>query len=385
MAATTRRFGSTPSRAHRLGFGDDQGPEVETHASDQPSYLAPKRSRRAYGEQSTPRGATFAPAPVRKAAPSVNGAIEAMLTVRALDWASTQLANCRGYLLTPTGRFQLWCRARAIDTIDDLTTDRLLEFLGSLADRQQGPGLKPATIAKYRSHLRALAHFQAATSGYGTSLADIDRIPKPRMPKLRIARALGREEERRVVAACATRRDRLIIELFLATGVRVSEMGALRLPRLQLMARPPRILVVGSVHDPDCTKNGRQRVVTFRKSYAHVPRALSDWIARERDPQELWLGDELFLSETRGRREGQTPKPMGIWGFEQLCQRVSAASGVHFSPHVLRHTWATRLVDGGLMPLHLMEAGGWSSVEMVRRYYSANDDEVLSAVATARA
>lgn len=43
---------------------------------------------------------------------------------------------------------------------------------------------------------------------------------------------------------------------------------------------------------------------------------------------------------------------------------------MHFSPHILRHIWATRLVDAGVRPLHLMEAGGWSNVEMVRRYYT---------------
>ena len=52
---------------------------------------------------------------------------------------------------------------------------------------------------------------------------------------------------------------------------------------------------------------------------------------------------------------------------------------------MLRHTWATRLVDGGVKPMHLMEVGGWSSIEMVRRYYTANDEEVLSAIAAASA
>ena len=47
---------------------------------------------------------------------------------------------------------------------------------------------------------------------------------------------------------------------------------------------------------------------------------------------------------------------------------------------MLRHTWATRLVDAGVQPIHLMAAGGWSSVEMVRRYYTANDEEVLAAL-----
>ena len=56
-------------------------------------------------------------------------------------------------------------------------------------------------------------------------------------------------------------RDRLMIELFLATGLRVSEMAALTLASLRFSARPPRLTVTGSVHDPDCTKNCRPRNV----------------------------------------------------------------------------------------------------------------------------
>jgi integrase len=74
-----------------------------------------------------------------------------------------------------------------------------------------------------------------------------------------------------------------------------------------------------------------------------------------------------------------------IWGYESLCERVSLRAGVHFSPHVLRHTWATRLVDARVTPLHMMEVGGWSSIDMVSRYYTANDDEVLAAIAAASA
>jgi integrase len=86
-----------------------------------------------------------------------------------------------------------------------------------------------------------------------------------------------------------------------------------------------------------------------------------------------------------GRREGQLPTALGIWGYERLCERVSLRAGVHFSPHMLRHTWATRLVDAGVQPIHLMEVGGWNSIAMVQRYYTSNDQEVLSAIAAASA
>lgn len=348
-------------------------------------FLTAKRPRRAYGDKAVGEGLVTLPRPIPGESASVNHVIQAMLNSHTLDWSSTQVSNCRVYLLSPTGRFQTWCRAEGVEAIDELTTERLASFLAAIADRRRGPGLKATTIAKYRTHLRSLARFQAETPGYGAGLGDIDRIPLPRMPREHFAPALTREEERRVLDACPSLRDRLIVELFLATGVRVSEMAALVLPNLQLTARPPRIAVTGSIHDPNCTKNRRPRQVSFRKSYSGLPRRLLDWIRVERDPYRRCPRQELFLSVGEGRGQGRAPTALGIWGYERLCERVSVRAGLHFSPHMLRHTWATRLVDAGVKPMHLLEAGGWSSIDMVQRYYTVNDEEVLSAIAAAGA
>jgi integrase len=346
-----------------------------------PSYLTPKRPRRAYGD----RGGTVAGTSTAQGrSPATVGCfIEAMLRSHALDWASTQRDNCRGYLLSPTGRFQQWCSAASITTAPALTTDAVADFLAAVGDRRRGAGLKASTVAKYRIHLRALARFQARTDGYGNGLADIDRIPAPRMPKERLVMALTRQEEEGVVNACTTERDRLIIEFLLATGLRVSELAGLLLPNLLLAARPPRVLVVGSVHDPDCTKSRRPRQVPFRKTYAGLPRRLSDWLSTDRDPAGGCTQRQVFLARTPTRDGPRSP--LGLWGFESLCQRLSRRAGVPFSPHVLRHTWATRLVDAGVQPMHLMEVGGWASIEMVRRYYTPTADEVLAAIAAAEA
>jgi hypothetical protein len=189
------------------------------------SYLAPKRQRRAYGDKASTTAVRSSP-PEPEAPAAVNALISAMLRSHALDWASTQKDNCRTYLLSPTGRFQKWCATTGVITVDGLTTAAVANFLAAVGDRRHGAGLKPATVAKYRIHLRALTRFQAQTPGYGDGLADIHRIPAPRMPKERLVLALSRPEEEQVLAACTTTRDRLIIELLLATGVRVSEAAA---------------------------------------------------------------------------------------------------------------------------------------------------------------
>ena len=353
-------------------------------SEQRPDYLAPKRARRGYGDRSVASDVVRLRRAALGESPTLEHALQAMLNAHALDWSRTQLRNCRGYLLSPTGRFQLWCRSQGIVTAADLTTEGVSGFLAAIADRDHGPGLKASTINKFRTHLRSFAHFQAEGPGYGRGLQDIERIRVPRMPREQFAIALARDDERLIVDACATSRDRLIIELFLATGLRVSEMAALTLASLLLSARPPRLAVTGSVHDPDCTKNRRPRYVAFRKSYSSLPRRLTDWIQTERDPERLSSRQELFLAAP-GRRGHHRPEALTIWGYESVCQRVSLSAGIHFSPHVLRHTWATRLVEAGVTPMHIMEVGGWTSIDMVRRYYSANDEEILAAIAAAGA
>ncbi len=125
--------------------------------------------------------------------------------------------------------------------------------------------------------------------------------------------------------------------------------------------------------------------MAFRKSYSGLPRRLLEWIRTERDPYRRSPRQELFPSESEGRQRREVPTALTLAGYECLCERISLRAGVHFSPHVLRHTWATRLLDAGVQPMHLMEVDGWSSIEMVHRHYSASADEVLSAIAAARA
>lgn len=308
---------------------------------------------------------------------SVNHTIEAMINLRTTSWSPSQTRDIRIYLLSPTGRFQLRLRAEGITTMDELTTGRVATFL----NRVREAGLKATSVEKYRVHMRTLATFQAETTGYGSGLHDIDRIRQPRMPKRRLAPALTEPEEGRILAACTLKRDRLVLELLLATGIRRSELCALSVHDM-LAARPPYIHVGGNVYDPDCTKGRSARDVNFRQTYRTLPARLADWIAKRRDPSGRNPNRELFL-KTRG--DDGVAQPLSMEGLAQLCQRVSERAGVHFSPRVLRHTWATRWVDAGLSPFHLMQLGGWSSVEIVHHYRSVRKEQVFAAAERLRA
>lgn len=77
----------------------------------------------------------------------------------------------------------------------------------------------------------------------------------------------------------------------------------------------------------------------------------------------------------RGSRKGGelTDSHMSISAIKQRVRALGAAVGIdRLSPHDCRHYWATRAAEKGVNPLRLQEAGGWSSLEMPRRYVEAS-------------
>jgi integrase/recombinase XerD len=127
----------------------------------------------------------------------------------------------------------------------------------------------------------------------------------------------------------AGRRDRAMLELLYATGLRVSELVGLEVNQVDLEARV--VLARG--------KGNKERLVPLGTPAAD---ALKGWLAgpRERMLQGRRTRD-LFVTP-RGRR-------MTRQGFWKLLGRYARAAGIsrRISPHTLRHSFATHLLEGG--------------------------------------
>lgn len=298
--------------------------------------------------------------------PTVEDAAEVLIAFRG-DWGVLQKQDARSYLTG--GRFKMYCSEQGIQYIDDLMTDHIEEFMAVLRE----VGLSPHTLARYRVSFRALAEFQRTHPGYGDGLHDIGRIKPVKLPKVEDLKIPTVAEERKVLAACGHPRDRLIVETLLATGLRVSELCALHTDDL-VISDPSYLRVTKSVHNLATTKNRKHRRVTFRASYATLPRRLAAYIEKDRPANVV---DRCIFLSLRKPYE-----PLSPFGVEKLCAKLGDATGVECNPHLLRHTWATRMVDDGADKFHLMEVGGWESVQMLRRYYSAsNNREILAKLA----
>jgi integrase/recombinase XerD len=196
-------------------------------------------------------------------------------------------------------------------------------------------GLSPATAARRRSAVRQFYRF---CLGEGWRTDDPSRridAPKQGRP---LPKVLSREEVDRIIAAAGAKDGRqgvrlaCMIELLYASGLRISELLALRLDAL---ARDPAYLIVKG-------KGGKERLAPLNDAARAAVKAYL-----EVRPEFLPKGDAAtpWLYPSRGAGGRLTARR-----FAQLLDEAAVAAGVDpekVSPHVLRHAFATHLLEGG--------------------------------------
>lgn len=196
-------------------------------------------------------------------------------------------------------------------------------------------GLAASTAARRRAALRQFYRF---VMGEGWRTDDPSRrveAPKQGRP---LPKVLSREEVDRLIAAAGAReggqgiRLACLIELIYASGLRVSEATALPLASV---ARDPAYLIVKG-------KGGKERLAPLNSA---ARAALKSWL--EARSKFLPKGDKSnpWLFPSRGKAGRLTPRRLG-----QLLDEAAADAGVDpakVSPHVLRHAFATHLLEGG--------------------------------------
>jgi integrase/recombinase XerD len=212
-----------------------------------------------------------------------------------------------------------------------LTGLDLADLEASVRDRVAG-GAAPRSVARYVAAVRGFYRFLILDRRLERSPADDLRAPRawPGLPTY-----LSAEEVDRLVEAPDTTtprglRDRALIELLYATGLRVSELVRLRLADVALDQGFLTTLGKGS----------KERMVPIGESaVAWVRRWLAEGRGALLGPRtSSWL----FVSGPRGT-------PLTRVGFWKLLKRHGAAAGVdgRLTPHVVRHSFATHLLDRG--------------------------------------
>jgi len=151
------------------------------------------------------------------------------------------------------------------------------------------------------------------------------------------------------------RRDRAILELFYASGIRLSELVALDLEDVDLAGRMVRVM----------GKGRKERIVPFNPKAAA---ALKAWL---RDRVALTRRDALFVNARGGRLTGRS--------VQRLVARYVSSCSTRFgiSPHALRHSFATHLLQAGADLRAIQELLGHVRLSTTQRYTHVNVAQLL--------
>ena len=237
-------------------------------------------------------------------------------------------------------------------------------------------GLKSSSVARVLSGVRGLHRFwliEAVTAG------DVSATVKPPAPARRLPKAISLADVERLLAASGPEagdedamalnpvrvRDRALLELLYASGGRVSEIINLDLDDL---LDPTLLRLFG--------KGGKERVVPVG-SYAQ--RALENYLVRVR-PTLASAGrgtPALFLNQRGSRLSRQS-----AWQIISSAAELAGLSG-HISPHTLRHSFATHLLEGGADVRVVQELLGHTSVATTQIYTLVTVDALREMYATA--
>jgi integrase/recombinase XerD len=233
------------------------------------------------------------------------------------------------------------------------TTEELERWVAEL----RASGLSPATIARRAASLRSLFRhlvlIGAASENPAAELALPRRIR-------RLPRTLSAGEAERLIDAAAgtaprALRDRALVELLYGAGLRVTEAVSLDKAGVDLDARLVRTI----------GKGGKERIVPVGREAVD---ALRRYLARGRPHLDRRRRRELFLNAQGG--------PLTRAGAFLILRRLAEKAGMEpgrVHPHLLRHSFATHLLEGGADLRSVQEMLGHADLSTTELYTHVTD------------
>lgn len=284
-----------------------------------------------------------------------------------LSWLSVEKGRATNTLAAyrrDLRAYEAWLRLQHLSLKDVAETD-VLAYIASL----WATGRAPSSVARALVAVRSLHRF-LADEGHTESDPTGDVGP-PKVPQ-GLPKALSEDEVTGLLGAvvgedATARRDRAILELLYGTGMRISELVGLSLSDLALDSGVIRVFGKGS----------KERLVPLGR-YARG--ALDDWLSasgRGAMSPSRWArrGDSeaVFLNRRGGRLSRQ-----GAWGIvRRYGDKVGL--GERLTPHVLRHSCATHMLDHGADIRVVQELLGHASIATTQVYTKVSTERLRSA------
>ncbi len=237
----------------------------------------------------------------------------------------------------------------------DLSLQGVLAFLAE-SEIRKSPSSRARTLSALKGFFRFLDETGAPSD------PSIGRLASPKVLR-RIPFVLEQQEVERLIALPGTGtlgiRDRALLEFDYSTGLRVSELCGLKLENLDRDRRFVRVRGKGS----------KERIVPYGRS---AEASLSNYLSAARP---ALLGNRVSPHVFLNYRGG----PLTRVGFWKLLRRYAVQAGLsgRISPHTLRHSFATHLLEGGADLRAVQELLGHSSISTTQIYTKLDMEYLL--------
>ena len=284
---------------------------------------------------------------------------------RFLDYLAVERGLSRNTLEAyrrDLGRYSSFLRDRGVGDPSAATDEHIAAFVASLSSSEYEPGkrYRASSVARTLAAVRSLHRFLLREGDTDTDPAEL--ISRPRVPR-NLPRPLTVDEVGALVAAPAGEepaalRDRAMLETLYGAGLRISELVALDVDDVDLDEGS--VLATG--------KGSKQRVVPLGR---YAVRALESYLVRSRPAlARPRSGAALFLNQRGGRLTRQ--------GCTNVIKAAARRAGIkkRVTPHMLRHSFATHLLDGGADVRVVQELLGHASVATTQIYTLVTKDRL---------
>jgi integrase/recombinase XerD len=272
-------------------------------------------------------------------------------------------------------RYADFLGTRGKRALTDVTELDVAEFRAALrAGDEEHPPLAVSSVGRAVVAVRGLHAFALKD---GLTANDPAREVAPPVPGRRLPKAIPLDAVEAILDAAGSTedsdprvlRDRALLEFLYGTGARISEATGLDVDDLDHLARDPAVLLTG--------KGGKQRYVPVGR---YAVKALDAYLVRGRPvlagKAQRKQSPAVFLNARGGRLTRQ-----GAWGILREAAGRSGTGDV--SPHTLRHSFATHLLDGGADIRVVQELLGHASVTTTQVYTLVTVDKLREVYAAA--
>lgn len=244
-------------------------------------------------------------------------------------------------------KWQEYLASEGVTDVKDITGEHLKAYIALL----QKEGRKPTTISRSIASMKAFFHFMTREGYVPVDISDCMKAPKI---EKKVPVILTQEETRRLLEepkgnSPKELRDKAMLELLYATGIRVSELISLKLTDINLQME----YIV-------CSDGHKERIIPF----GDVARDAVKAYLRDGRPKLLKEGEKeyLFMNCSGGEMSRQ--------GFWKLIKFYGKKAGIttELTPHTLRHSFAAHLVGNGADLKSVQEMMGHSDISTTQVY-----------------